>query len=166
MKNGLVVDEDGNKFWYKDDEYHREDGPAIEWKDGTKYWYRNGRLHREDGPAAEFNNGGKRWSYKGIFAGNGDKPNPALWARLTSFEANGGPLLNGCIVAADGDKHWFKDDKIHREDGPAVEEAGGRTVWCLQNEILGWRVEGFWKLWDRLTPEQRGNPNLLKHLPR
>jgi hypothetical protein len=28
-KNGMVVDEDGDKAWYKDGELHRDDGPAI-----------------------------------------------------------------------------------------------------------------------------------------
>jgi hypothetical protein len=28
MKNGLIVDKDGTKRWYKNDQYHREDGPA------------------------------------------------------------------------------------------------------------------------------------------
>lgn len=32
--------------------YHREDGPAVEYHDGSKkFWYRNGLLHRVDGPA-------------------------------------------------------------------------------------------------------------------
>ena len=39
---------DGTKEWYINGEYHREDGPAIEWADGYKEWYLNGKLHRED----------------------------------------------------------------------------------------------------------------------
>lgn len=34
-------------------EYHREDGPAIEYFDGNNFWYYYGKLHREDGPAIE-----------------------------------------------------------------------------------------------------------------
>ena len=39
--------------WYKVEirEWHREDGPAIEWDDGDKEWYQHGMLHRDDGPA-------------------------------------------------------------------------------------------------------------------
>ena len=143
MKNGLVVDKNGNKRWYANDQLHREDGPAIEWAIGLQEWY-----------------------FKNIFVGYGDHPNPELWARLTSTEVNGGPLLNGCIVFLRGDKFWYKDDKLHREDGPAVEFADGIKGWCLHGEYLGWNAEGFWKLWGRLTPEQRGNPTLLKYLPR
>jgi hypothetical protein len=54
MKNGLQIDEDGNKQWYKDDTLHREDGPACEWVNGDKYWYLDGKEHRIDGPAIEF----------------------------------------------------------------------------------------------------------------
>ncbi len=42
-------------------QYHREDGPAIEYNDGHKSWYINGKRHREDGPAVEWNDGYKRW---------------------------------------------------------------------------------------------------------
>ena len=40
----IVIDECGNKFYYKDkamDILHREDGPAVEWSDGEKVWYLN-----------------------------------------------------------------------------------------------------------------------------
>ena len=47
----VKVDADGNKFWYLNDKFHREDGPAIEFANGTKYWYLNDELHCEE----EFN---------------------------------------------------------------------------------------------------------------
>jgi len=166
MRNGLIVDFNGDKYWFKDDQLHREDGPAVEDADDTKYWFQNGRLHREDGPAVEYAGGVTRWYFKGIFVGFGDKPDPTLWERLTSVEANGGPLLNGCVVDSGGTKHWYKDDLLHREDGPAVELTSGRKDWHLNGEFLGLGATGFWELWDRLTAEQRGNPNLLRYFPR
>ena len=33
----------GNKWWYLNDQLHREDGPAVEWASGTKWWYLNGK---------------------------------------------------------------------------------------------------------------------------
>ena len=134
--------------------------------EGTKRWYKNGDLHREDGPAIECSDGSASWYYKSIFVGYGDKPDPTLWARLTSTEINGGPLLNGCIVDLFGNKSWYKDDLNHREDGPAYEYTNGSMSWSFNGELLSWDAKGFWKLWDRLTPEQRGNPNLLKWMPR
>jgi hypothetical protein len=61
MKQGLQIDRVGNKYWYKDDNLHREDGPAIEMKNSRKEWWINGQRHREDGPAIEYNYGSKDW---------------------------------------------------------------------------------------------------------
>lgn len=45
------IDERGTKIYYSDRKMtilHREDGPACEWADGNKYWYINGKFHREE----------------------------------------------------------------------------------------------------------------------
>ena len=65
MKNGLIIDWAGNKYWYKDDKSHREDGPAIELINGDKYWFQNGQWHRLDGPALEYASKIKYWYYQG-----------------------------------------------------------------------------------------------------
>ena len=60
------IDRMGIVRWYNaDGQYHRVDGPAIEWADGTKVWYLNGQLHRNDGPAVEWENGSKVWYLNG-----------------------------------------------------------------------------------------------------
>jgi hypothetical protein len=46
-------------------DYHRTDGPAVEYKNGTKEWFNNGKLHREDGPAIDYNSI-KQWYLNGI----------------------------------------------------------------------------------------------------
>ena len=52
MKNGKYIECDGEVTrYYKNDEYHREDGPAIEWISGSQYWFRDGKRHRLGGPA-------------------------------------------------------------------------------------------------------------------
>ena len=56
---------DGSKYWYLNDKLHREDGPAVEYADGDKEWHLNGKWHREDGPAVEFTNGDKYWYLNG-----------------------------------------------------------------------------------------------------
>ena len=61
----MKVDSYGRKEWCLNNEYHREDGPAIEWPDGSKHWYLNDKLHREDGSAIEYSNGTKRWFLNG-----------------------------------------------------------------------------------------------------
>jgi len=60
-----IDEHNGVKEWLLDGEFHREDGPAIEWSDGTIQWYLNGKCHREDGPAWENPNGAKEWYLNG-----------------------------------------------------------------------------------------------------
>jgi hypothetical protein len=48
MKNGMFVNQLGDKCWYKDDLLHRTDGPAVIWPNGYESWYLNGKwLSRE-----------------------------------------------------------------------------------------------------------------------
>ena len=37
-------------------------------------------------------------------------------------------------VWADGDKEWYLNDKLHREDGPAREWADGTKSWYLNGK--------------------------------
>ena len=60
-----VIDEDGNRRWYKNGELHRTDGPAVERADGSDWWYKNGELHRTDGPAVELTDGTTMWYVNG-----------------------------------------------------------------------------------------------------
>jgi len=74
-------------------------------------------------------------------------------------------MKNGLVVDKFGTKYWFKDGKLHREDGPAIETAKGSACWWFHGRAVGYDAEGFWDLWDKLTDEQRGNPTLLRWLP-
>ena len=40
------------------------------------------------------------------------------------------------IEWAGGSKYWYLNDKLHREDGPAIEWAGGRRSWWLNGKRL------------------------------
>jgi len=59
------LDKYGTIYWLFHCQYHREDGPAIEFANGDKEWYINGQLHREDGPAVESSNRYKEWFIHG-----------------------------------------------------------------------------------------------------
>jgi len=85
MRNGLQIDEDNNgywyeeedgsileryddhEFWWKNDQLHRVNGPAVTNNNGDEFWYQNYQLHRIDGPAVEYANGGKEWYYRGEY---------------------------------------------------------------------------------------------------
>ena len=43
-------------------------------------------------------------------------------------------------VDDDGTKRWYLDDKLHREDGPAVEYVNGTKLWYLGDKLH--RVDG------------------------
>jgi hypothetical protein len=95
MKNGLEIDAFGNKFWCKNGNYHKEDGPAVEFNDGTKVWYQNGLVHREDGPAVEYgNNESKEWWIEGKIVSK-DQFNKLLAKKridkINTFTNNGRP---------------------------------------------------------------------------
>jgi hypothetical protein len=87
----MEIHESGTKRWRNSKgEYHRTDGPAIEWVDGDKEWYANGERHRLNGPAIEFENGNKEWWLNGILH-----------------------RINGPAVEwADGEKVWWVNDKL------------------------------------------------------
>ena len=34
-----------------------------------------------------------------------------------------------CVTDANGNKHWYLNDKLHRDDGPAIENANGNKFW-------------------------------------
>ena len=61
----ITVCSNGTKEWFFHGQFHRENGPAVEYSDGTKCWCINGQYHREDGPAFEFSSGTKYWFIKG-----------------------------------------------------------------------------------------------------
>ena len=86
---GVKTNADGTKAWYVNGQFHRIDGPAIEYADGTKHWYVNGKLHRIDGPAVEWPDGTKLWYING------------------QRHREDGPA----IERASGTKHWFLNDK-------------------------------------------------------
>ena len=103
------VYKNGNKTWLQNDEYHRTDGPAIEYANGDKTWYVNGKLHREDGPAVEEISGYKSW-----------------WKNGARHRTDG-----PAIEYANGENSWWQNDKLHRTDGPAIEWSDGTKFWYI-----------------------------------
>jgi hypothetical protein len=65
-----------------------------------------------------------------------------------------------------GNKRWRNSKRqLHRINAPAIEYEDGDTSWFVNDKWLGFNDKGFWKLWDRLTPEQKQDPVLLSYLP-
>lgn len=121
MRNCKVYEvrvyENGEKQWWLNGEYHREDGPAVEWPDGTKEWMLNGNRHREDGPAIENPGGTNYWFLNNeLHREDGpaveDTDGYKAWylhgEKLTEEEhrlRTSGQTCNGKIVEIDGIKY-------------------------------------------------------------
>jgi hypothetical protein len=44
-------------------------------------------------------------------------------------------MLNRTTEYANGNREWYLDGKLHREDGPAVEYASGSRYWYLNGKL-------------------------------
>lgn len=40
------------------------------------------------------------------------------------------------LVDDEGTIRWYKNGKLHRKDGPAVEYADGRQYWYINGELI------------------------------
>ena len=38
----FIVTTDGTQLWYKNGEYHRDNGPSVIYNNGIQFWYKNG----------------------------------------------------------------------------------------------------------------------------
>jgi len=69
------------------------------------------------------------------------------------------------VEEADGTKEWWFEGKLHRTNGPAVEHVDNDPSWYFNGRWLGYEDEGFWALWELLTPEERSDWKLLQWAP-
>ena len=106
----------GDKAWYINGQLHREDGHSYELSDASKAWYINGQRHREDGPAFENANGTKEWWVNGNLHREGDKP-AVIYSKLIEK------------------KEWWWKGKRHREAAgkPAIVCSNGHEEWWVDD---------------------------------
>jgi len=142
---------DGSKEWYINDKFHREDGPAAEYVNGGNRWYINDKLYRTipEWAAALFKyKGVTRETLKdmgrdyntflnaviGVMQGKyGDSDSQLIdeQYRTITEQARQNPVID-----EDGNKYWHNDrNKLHREDGPAVEYAIGIKEWWINGNL-------------------------------
>jgi len=79
LRNGLCISREGQKVWYKDNSYHRLNGPSFINSSGVRYWYFNGKIHRINGPAIEWNKGS-------MYYFHGDSVTKTEYKRLIKLE--------------------------------------------------------------------------------
>lgn len=65
LHDRVSIDSNGDKVWWRNNKFHRIDGPAIIYSSGEQEWYLNGVRHREDGPAVIHPDGYQSWWFHG-----------------------------------------------------------------------------------------------------
>jgi hypothetical protein len=61
-----------------------------------------------------------------------DKYGNKLWGQHDKLHRDDGPA----IEYADGDTEWYQHGKLHRDDGPAIEWSNGRKSWYQHGNKL------------------------------
>ena len=60
------------------------------------------------------------------------------WYKGDKLHRDDGPA----IEYANGDKEWYKDGKCHRDNGPAIERAYGEKYWYENGKFLDAEIGG------------------------
>jgi hypothetical protein len=69
------------------------------------------------------------------------------WFENDKLHREDGPAL----IDPDGEKWWCKDGKLHREDGPALRFGNGYKEWWLDGKRF--LTKEAW--WEALSPEMK-----------
>jgi|TARA_R110000851_G_scaffold107800_1_gene228274 hypothetical protein len=67
MKLMMEIDDEGVAQWTVGDQFHRTDGPALEYPNGDKFWMVHNKFHRTDGPAIVRENGNLAWYLDDVY---------------------------------------------------------------------------------------------------
>ncbi len=62
------------------------------------------------------------------------------WYKESKLHREDGPA----VEHSDGDRYWYIEDKLHREDGPAIEMLNGSKLWYIDNVYLSYRNLEHW----------------------
>ena len=142
---------------------HREDGPAVECDNGDKYYYNMGQLHRDKQPAIYTYINGSLEGYQYFNYGRWHREDgPAFVSGLITKpkiekfffqgkeyknleELRKDNQINGKISININTKNgkvedgelikYYKNDLLHREDGPAVEHKNGNALWFIDGKL-------------------------------
>ena len=135
-----VKSQDGKQWWFHG-KLHREDGPAvIDYEEGKEEWYNNGFLHRVDGPAIIYDNGNEEWyKYDKLHRGcelpaitiNRFNEETQSFVILQEWWGEGKKHRSHNLPASvfNKDKEYYVFDKLHRTDGPAIDNENNKQWW-------------------------------------
>lgn len=120
--------------WEKDNRYDRTDGPAEVWQDNWQdnrevqdYWNKTGYFARDR----------EAWA-KSLPVGTEFNPRKVPCVCCATDEFSDRDTYTGVVVEKGSSETivWFKDGKIHRDDGgPAIYDKHGYKAWLKNNEF-------------------------------
>jgi hypothetical protein len=140
----IEVTMEGDVRVFLDDQgnYHRNGGPALICE-RYEAWYKHGKPHRVDGPAVKWRDGRESWQLDG------------------KRHRVGGPA----VKTKESHEFW-KDGRLHREEGPAIESLlpKGTNEWWIdgvkQDHTLVFSNEDGTKQWHTKSGQshRQGGP--------
>ena len=122
---------DGTLEWFRNGFPFRLDaGPTVEYADGTRVWLSARGPDRDDGPAIAHPDGGVEYFQQGERHRGGGLPAVERADGSVEYWESGrrhrdprvGPAL---IDRCTGERAYYREGELHREDGPAVITAKG-----------------------------------------
>ncbi len=57
------------------------------------------------------------------------------WYLGNKLHRENGPAVEFIV----GEKYWYLNNQLHREDGPAIEGIRGEKIWCLNGKSVSWQ---------------------------
>lgn len=128
-----------NGMWYRNGVPHNDNGPTFK-HDLVEVWYKDGLLHRsEDQPAVIFaytDDILKEFKYSRDYLGKIHHIGEKYWFINGKLSRENGPAYES---ESDENFVWYKDGLIHRIGGPAVYSKCHK---CGENYVSCWLVDG------------------------
>ncbi len=132
----IVTRVHGTEVWKVKGRTHRENGPAATDANGVQYWYKHGKIHRDERingiqqPASHCISADKSVEYTSWYLNS-------LLGRADGIDAPA--YIKHDILTGDKELRWYKDDKLHRETGPANIVMVGtdiKEMWFLYGDYV------------------------------
>jgi hypothetical protein len=57
------------------------------------------------------------------------------WYLDNKLHREDGPAVEFIV----GENYWYLNNQLHREDGPAIEGIRGEKIWCLKGKEVSWK---------------------------
>jgi len=87
-------------------------------------------------------------------------------------------MEDSSIEYENGNKKWYMNGLLHREDGPAIERVNGRKLWCkngllhrengpaieYENGDKRWYLRGLEIKYNKETWDQKVNESDVEHI--